>query len=39
MALVRDLFGLTVDNGRAIEHAPAEPADLSEIRELPERRT
>jgi glutamyl-tRNA reductase len=39
MAVVRDLFGLTVDNGSAIEHAPAEPADLSEIRELPERRT
>jgi glutamyl-tRNA reductase len=39
MALVRDLFGLSVDNAHAIERAPAEPADLSEIRELPERQT
>jgi glutamyl-tRNA reductase len=37
MALVRDLFGLSIDDAHAIEHAPADAVDLSEIRELPER--
>ncbi len=37
MALVRELFGLSVDNAHAIERAPADAVDLSAIRELPER--
>ncbi len=36
MALVRDLFGLAVDEHSVIEHAPAQTQDLSEIRQLPQ---
>jgi hypothetical protein len=38
MALVRDLFGLDVDDTRAFRDAPADPQDLTEIRKLPERK-
>jgi glutamyl-tRNA reductase len=38
MALVRDLFGLDVDDESAFRDAPADPQDLAEIRKLPERR-
>ncbi len=38
MALVRDLFGLSVDDDRALREAPAEAEDLAAIRQLPERR-
>ncbi len=38
MALVRDLFGLSVDDEPALRDAPAEAEDLSAIRQLPERR-
>ncbi len=38
MALVQDLFGLSVDDGQAIRDAPAEAEDLAEIRKLPERK-
>jgi glutamyl-tRNA reductase len=37
MALVRDLFGLTVDEGEAVGGAAADAQDLSEIRRLPQR--
>jgi len=37
MALVRDLFGLSVDDGAAVNGAAAEAQDLSEIRQLPQR--
>ena len=37
MALVHDLFGLSVDEREALEDAAAEAQDLSEIRKLPER--
>lgn len=37
MALVRDLFGLSVHDEDALRHAPAEAQDLSEIRKLPQR--
>ena len=36
MALVQDLFGLSVDEGQALRDAPVEAQDLSEIRKLPE---
>lgn len=36
MALVQDLFGLNVDDGRALRDAPVEARDLAEIRQLPE---
>jgi glutamyl-tRNA reductase len=39
MALVRDLFGLSVDDHRAIDAAAAGAADLAEIRSLPEPRS
>ncbi|MDE3131052.1 MAG: glutamyl-tRNA reductase [Acidobacteriota bacterium] len=38
MALVQDLFGLSVDEGPALRDAPVEAEDLTEIRKLPERR-
>lgn len=38
MALVRDLFGLSVDDDQALLEAPVETEDLVAIRELPERR-
>ncbi|MGH2862930.1 MAG: glutamyl-tRNA reductase [Solirubrobacteraceae bacterium] len=38
MALVQDLFGLTVDDGEALRDAPAEAEDIAEIRNLPERK-
>jgi glutamyl-tRNA reductase len=38
MALVRDLFGLTVDDEGAIEDAAADTGALSEIRRLPQSR-
>lgn len=38
MALVQDLFGLTVDDGQALRGAPVEAEDIAEIRKLPERR-
>ena len=38
MALVRDLFGLSVDDGGAIEDAAADTEALSEIRQLPQSR-
>jgi glutamyl-tRNA reductase len=37
MALVRDLFALEVDEGRALKGAAADVEDLAEIRQLPER--
>jgi glutamyl-tRNA reductase len=37
MALVRDLFGLSVDEGQAVDGAAADAQDLSEIRHLPQR--
>ncbi|MGH2842803.1 MAG: glutamyl-tRNA reductase, partial [Solirubrobacteraceae bacterium] len=37
MALVRDLFGLSVDEQPAIARAPAAPEDLAAVRKLPER--
>ncbi|HUY58956.1 MAG TPA: glutamyl-tRNA reductase [Solirubrobacteraceae bacterium] len=37
MALVRDLFGLSVDDEPALRDAPAEAEDLAAIRKLPER--
>ncbi len=37
MALVRDLFGLDVQDEQALRDAPAAVEDLSEIRKLPER--
>ena len=37
MALVRDLFGLAVDEREALDDAPAGAQDLSEIRQLPQR--
>ncbi len=39
MALVRDLFGLSVDDDQALREAPAEAEDIAAIRQLPERRT
>ncbi|MDE3132581.1 MAG: glutamyl-tRNA reductase [Acidobacteriota bacterium] len=38
MALIQDLFGLSVDDGEALREAPVEAEDLAEIRKLPERR-
>jgi glutamyl-tRNA reductase len=38
MALVRDLFGLSVDDDPALREAPAEAEDLAAIRKLPERK-
>ena len=38
MALVRDLFGLSVDEGEAVGGAAADAQDLSEIRQLPQQR-
>ena len=38
MALVQDLFGLSVDDGEALRGAPVEAQDLAEIRKLPERK-
>ncbi len=38
MALVRDLFDLSVDDERALRDAPVEAEDLASIRKLPERR-
>jgi glutamyl-tRNA reductase len=38
MALVRDLFGLSVDDDPALRDAPAEAEDLAAIRKLPERK-
>jgi glutamyl-tRNA reductase len=38
MALVRDLFGLSVDDEQALRDAPVQAEDLSAIRNLPERR-
>jgi len=37
MALVQDLFGLSVDDGQAMRDAPVQAQDLAEIRQLPER--
>ena len=37
MALVRDLFGLSVDERAALDDAAADAQDLSEIRQLPQR--
>lgn len=37
MALVRDLFGLTVDDEQALDSAAADVEDLAEIRQLPQR--
>jgi glutamyl-tRNA reductase len=37
MALIQDLFGLSVDEGQALREAAAEAGDLTEIRQLPER--
>jgi glutamyl-tRNA reductase len=37
MALVRDLFGLSVDEREALDDAAADAQDLSEIRQLPQR--
>lgn len=39
MALVRDLFGLSVDEEGAIEGAAAQAEDLAEIRQLPQSRS
>jgi glutamyl-tRNA reductase len=39
MALVRDLFGLSVDEEREIENAPIQAEDLAEIRQLPQSQT
>jgi glutamyl-tRNA reductase len=39
MALIRELFALEVDEGNALADAAAQPADLTEIRQLPERRS
>ena len=36
MALVQDLFGLSVDDDQALRDAPVEAQDLAEIRKLPE---
>jgi hypothetical protein len=38
MALVRDLFGLSVDDDPALNDAPVDAEQLAEIRKLPERR-
>jgi glutamyl-tRNA reductase len=38
MALIQDLFGLSVDDVPALRDAPVEAEDLAEIRKLPERR-
>jgi glutamyl-tRNA reductase len=38
MALVQDLFGLSVDDGAALRQAPVEAEDITEIRNLPERK-
>jgi len=38
MALVRDLFGLSVDDDQALKDAPADAEQLAAIRKLPERR-
>jgi glutamyl-tRNA reductase len=38
MALVQDLFGLSVDDGDALRGAPVEAEDIAEIRQLPERK-
>jgi glutamyl-tRNA reductase len=38
MALVQDLFGLSVDDGEALREAPVEAQDLADIRNLPERK-
>jgi hypothetical protein len=38
MALVQDLFGLSVDDGAALRDAPVEAEDIAEIRNLPERK-
>jgi glutamyl-tRNA reductase len=38
MALVQDLFGLSVDDGEALRGAPVEAEDIAEIRQLPERK-
>ncbi len=38
MALVQDLFGLSVDDGEALRDAPIEAQDIAEIRKLPERK-
>jgi glutamyl-tRNA reductase len=37
MALVRDLFGISVDERDALDDAAADAQDLSEIRQLPQR--
>jgi glutamyl-tRNA reductase len=38
MALVQDLFGLSIDDGQALRDAPVEAEDLTAIRKLPERK-
>ena len=38
MALVQDLFGLSIDDDAALRDAPIEAQDLTEIRKLPERK-
>jgi glutamyl-tRNA reductase len=38
MALVRDLFGLSVDDDQALNDAPIDAEQLASIRKLPERR-
>ena len=38
MALVQELFGLSVDDGEALRGAPVDAEDLAEIRKLPERK-
>jgi glutamyl-tRNA reductase len=38
MALVRDLFGLSVDDDQALNDAPVDAEQLAAIRKLPERR-
>jgi len=38
MALIRDLFGLTVDDDEALDGAVADVEDLAAIRQLPQRR-
>ncbi|MGH3049126.1 MAG: glutamyl-tRNA reductase, partial [Gaiellaceae bacterium] len=38
MALIQDLFGLSVDDGEALREAPVEAEDIAEIRNLPERK-
>jgi glutamyl-tRNA reductase len=38
MALIRDLFGLSVDDDRALDGAAADVEDLAAIRQLPQRR-